>query len=213
MTDTRLGGAAIIAAAVAGIIVMAVHPTSHELFAPGKFSAVAVLGEAVHIFAILSNPVAFLGALALARYLDLPNRIAMSALAVYGFALVAVTIAATLSGLVAIPIMHKLVDQSQSSPQLELLAQYTGLLNQAFAKIYALLTSIAIALWSIPIIRTRRLPRAAGIYGLVIAPVIFVAVVSGSVRLDVHGMGAVVLLQGIWFIAVGATLYRTSRTA
>jgi hypothetical protein len=213
MTDTRLGGAAIIAAAIAAIIVMAVHPTSHELFAPGKFSTVAVIGEAVHIFAILSNPVAFLGALALARYLDSPNRLAMSALAIYGFALVAVTIAATLSGLVAIPILQKLVGQPQSSPQLEGLAQYTGLLNQAFARIYALLASIAIALWSIQIIRTRRLPLAAGIYGLVIAPVIFVAVVSGHVRLDVHGMGAVVLLQGIWFITVGAALYRTSRTA
>ncbi len=213
MTDTRLGGAAIIAAAIAGILVMAVHPTSHELFASGKFSTVAILGEAIHIVAILSNPVAFLGALALARYLDSPNRLAVSALTIYGLALVAVTIAATLSGLVAIPIMHKLVDQPQSSPQLEMLAQYTGLLNQAFAKTYALLASIAIGVWSIPIVRTRKLPLAAGIYGLVIAPVIFVAVVSGSVRLDVHGMGAVVLLQGIWFIAVGATLYRTSRTA
>jgi hypothetical protein len=212
MTDTRLGGAAMSAAAIAGIMVMAVHPTSHEILAPGKFTTIAMLGEAVHIFAIITTPIAFLGALALARHMDSPNRVAMSALAIYGFALVAVMIAATLSGLVAIPILQKLVEQPQSAAQWTGLATYSGMLNQAFARIYTILASIAIALWSVEIVRTRVLPRAAGIYGLVIAPVIFIAVGSGHVRLDVHGFGAVVLLQGIWLIAVGTALYRRSRT-
>ncbi len=201
-----------IAAAVAGTIVMAVHPTSHELLAPGKFTTIAVLGEAVHIFAIITTPVAFLGALALARHMDSPNRLAMSALAIYGFALVAIVSAATLSGLVAIPILQKMADHPESAAQWGGFAAYTGMLNQAFAKIYTLLVSIAVALWSVQIVRTRILPRAAGIYGLVIAPIIFIAVGSGHVRLDVHGFGAVVLLQGIWLVAVGTALYRTSPT-
>lgn len=198
-----------ITAAVAGITVMAVHPTSHELLTPGKFTMVAALGEAVHIFAIITTTIAFLGALALARYLDSPNRLAMSALAIYGFAAVAIAIAGTLSGLVAIPVLQKLVDQPQSAAQWHGFAEYSGLLNQAFARIYTILTSIAIALWSVAIVRSRKLPRAAGIYGLVIAPVIFLVVASGHVRLDVHGFGAMVLLQAIWSIAVGAALYRT----
>ena len=132
-----------------------------------------------------------------------------SALVIYGFATVAVMIAATLSGLVAIPVLQKMVEQPQASAQWQGFATYSGLLNQAFARIYTLLASIAIALWSVAIVRSRTLPRAAGIYGLVIAPVIFVAVASGHVRLDVHGFGAVVLLQAIWSIAVGAALYRT----
>jgi hypothetical protein len=146
---------------------------------------------------------------ALARYLDSPNRIAMSALAIYGFAVVAIVIAATLSGLVAIPVLQKLVDQPQAAAQWQGLATYSGLLNQAFARIYTILASIAIALWSVVIVRSGRLPRAAGIYGLVIAPIIFVAVAPGHVHLDVHGFGAVVLVQAIWSIAVGAALYRT----
>jgi hypothetical protein len=211
MTDTRLGGAAMIAAAIAGIIIMAVHPTSHNLLAPGKFAMVAALGEAVHIVAIISTPVAFLGALALARHLDSPNRLAMSALAFYGFALVAILSAATLSGLVAIPILQKLVEEPQAAAQWKGFAEYSGIMNQGFARIYTVLVSMAIALWSVQIVRSRMLARAAGIYGLVIAPVIFVAVGSGHVHLDVHGFGAVVLLQAIWFIAVSAALYRTSR--
>jgi hypothetical protein len=212
MTDTRLGGAAMIAAAVAGIMVMAVHPTSHELLAPGKFTMIAALGEAVHIVAIITVPFAFLGALVLARYIDSPNRLAMSALAIYGFALAAIVSAATFSGLVAIPILQKIVEQPQSAAQWEGFATYSSIVNQGFARIYTILTSIAIALWSVQIVRTRMLPRAAGIYGLVVAPVTFIAVASGHVRLDVHGFGAVVLLQGIWLIAVGAALYRTTRT-
>jgi hypothetical protein len=209
MTDTRLGGAAMIAAAVAGILVMAVHPTSHTVLAPDKFPLVAVIGEAVHIFAIITAPVAFLGALALTRHLDSPNRLAMAALAIYGFALVAIVSAATFSGLVTIPILQTIVEQPQSAAQWEGFARYSGIVNQGFARIYAILESISIALWSVQIVRTRMLPPAAGIYGLVIAPVIFIAVASGHVRLDVHGFGAVVLLQGIWLIAVGAALYRT----
>jgi hypothetical protein len=209
MTDTRLGGAAMLAAAIAGIITMAVHPTSHDVLTPGRFQTVAMLGEAVHIFAIIATTFAFLGALGLARYLDSPNRLAMSALVIYGFAAVAVVIAATLSGLVAIPVLQKLVEQPQAAAQWQGFATYSGLLNQAFARIYTLLASIAIALWSVAIVRSRKLPRAAGIYGLAIAPVIFVVVASGHVRLDVHGFGAVVLLQAIWSIAVGAALYRT----
>lgn len=187
---------------------MMVHPTSHDVLAPGQFHTVALLGEAVHIFAIITTTVAFLGALALARYMDSPNRLAMSALVIYGFAAVAVMIAATLSGLVAIPVLQKLVEQPQAAEQWQGFATYSGLLNQAFARIYALLASIAIALWSVAIVRSRKLPRAAGIYGVTIAPIIFVVVASGHVRLDVHGFGAVVLLQGIWFIATGAALYR-----
>jgi hypothetical protein len=211
MTDTRLGGAAMIAAAVAGILVMAVHPTSHALLAPGKFSTVAMLGEAVHIVAIITTPIAFLGALALARHTDSPNRLAITGLAIYGFALAAIMCAAIFSGLVAIPILQKMVEQPQSAAEWEGFAAFSGIVNQGFARIYTILVSIAIALWSVQIVQTRRLPRAAGIYGLVIAPVIFMAVASGHVRLDVHGFGAVVLLQGIWLIAVGAALYRTSR--
>ena len=169
---------------------------------------VATLGWVIHIFAIICTPFAFLGALALARYMDSPNRLAICALAIYGVALVAIVIAPTLSGLVAIPIIQKIVLEPQSAAQWQPLATYTGYLNQAFARVYTLLASIAIALWSVQMVRTRILPRAAGIYGLVISPVIFIVVGSGHVKLDVHGFGAVVLLQGIWFVATGAALYR-----
>jgi hypothetical protein len=201
-----------IAAAIAGVLTMMVHPTGHDVLASGQFTTIAAFGQAIHVFAIITAPVAFLGALALARHMDSPNRVAITALVIYGFALVAIMIAATLSGLVAIPILQKLVEQPQPAAQWQGLASFSGLLNQGFARIYTLLASIAIALWSVPIVRTRKLPRAAGIYGLVIAPVIFVAVGSGHVRLDVHGFGAVVLLQAIWFVAVGAALYRTRPT-
>jgi hypothetical protein len=212
MTDTRLGGAAMIAAAIAGIIIMAVHPASHGLLTPGQFSTVAAIGEAVHIVAIITLPIAFLGALALARHMDSPNRVAMSALAIYGFALVAIMSAATFSGLVAIPSLQRVVEQPQSAGEWRGFATYSGVVNQGFARIYTILVSIAIALWSIQIVRTRILPRAAGIYGLVVAPVIFVAVASGHVRLDVHGFGAVVLLQAIWFVSAGTALYRANRS-
>jgi hypothetical protein len=213
LSDARLGGAAMIAAAIAGIIIMALHPLGHGPMTPDHFGTGAVIGEAIHVLSIICTPFAFLGALALTRHMDSPNRLALTALAIYGFALVAIVIAPALSGLVAIPILQKMIAEPQAAAQWQTFATYTGYLNQAFARIYALLTCIAIGLWSLVIVRTRILPRGAGIYGLVISPVVFAAVGSGHVRLDAHGFGAVVLLQGVWFIIVGTALYRTRAAA
>ena len=81
-------------------------------------------------------------------------------------------------------------------------------MNQAFAKIFVVAASIAILAWSIAIVRSRALARGLGIYGIVLAPPTVVALLSGHLRLDVHGMGAVVLTQAIWFVIAGASLCR-----
>ena len=90
----------------------------------------------------------------------------------------------------------------------EILLDYNYRLNQAFARIYVVASSTAIVLWSAAIVRTRTLASGAGVYGLVMGSVAALAVVSGHVRLDVHGFGLIVLGQALWFIVVGALLLR-----
>jgi hypothetical protein len=73
-----------------------------------------------------------------------------------------------------------------------------------------MLSSGAVMLWSVAILRSHTLARSVGIYGVVIAPIIVVAVGSGHIALDVHGFGAVILLQAIWFISAGTSLWRAT---
>ena len=194
---------------VGGIVTMALHPTGHDLLASGAFDSVARLNVAVHALAIASVPATFFGALALSRRVATPDRLSIGALVVYGYAAVAVLIAAAASGFVAPAVGREMMGASGTAKEfLHAQLDYNHELNQAFAKVFTIGSSGAIALWSIAILRTRALAGWLGLYGLVIGTATIVALVSGHLRLNVHGMGLVVLGQAIWFVAVGVLLCR-----
>ena len=94
MKDNRLGGIALILGAVSGMITMSLHPvTGGHPITPAQFEKLAMLMIGVHVLAIAGIPFSFLGALALTRRLDSPNRLALAGLVVYSLSLVAVLIA------------------------------------------------------------------------------------------------------------------------
>lgn len=202
MSDDTKGGIALIASTTAGLVTMALHPLPHDVFGVSDPRGAVALGAYVHGLAIAATMIGFLGALALHVRTNDAARFSLSALVAYAFAAVAVIIAAAASGFVA----GGLALAKEPPPHAVL--QLAGLFNQAFAKIDVVAGSAAIFLWSIAIWRGRTLPRALALYGFVIGPVLALLVIAGHLRLDVHGFGAVVLLQGIWFAAAGVVLLR-----
>src|ERR1043165_4343743 len=100
MTDGRSGGLALILGTAALIVVMALHPTGHQMASAGSaVAALALLNVLVHSLAIPAPPGLFLGALAWTRIAQ--TRLSTVALVLYGFALVAGMGAALMSGFVA----------------------------------------------------------------------------------------------------------------
>jgi len=158
---------------------MALHPTT-----------VTPLSVGVHALALACLPVAFFGALILSQRLD-----ALGALVTYGFAVVAVMNAAVYSGLVAPKVVGQLPD----------LFRYTWYQNQAFALVYVMASCVAIVLWSVAMLKGA---RAIGIAGLVLGPLIIIALLSHLIGLDVHGFGAIAFTESAWFIACGVWLLR-----
>src|SRR5262245_39929622 len=67
MKSDRAGGLALIAGAIGFIVTMGLHPTAHDLLAPGAFEHAARVNVVAHALAIASMAVAFVGALALTR--------------------------------------------------------------------------------------------------------------------------------------------------
>jgi hypothetical protein len=209
MTDERKSGWALIAGTVAGIIIMSLHPSGHDIAAPGQLESVLRLSIAVHALALFSLPVLFLGAWGLSRRVETEDRVALAGLVTYAFGLAAVMNAGVLNGLVAPGILRQVfASDSPASQSARLMAGYYFRQNQAFAQVYVVAVSVAIALWSVSIIRSRRLDRALAIYGVILAPIILIALLSGHLSMGVHGFGMVVLCQGIWFIAAGVGLCR-----
>lgn len=166
------------------------------------------LNVAVHSLALVCIPILFLGALGLTRRLAAPNRLALSALVMYGFADVAVMIAAATSGLIAPGLFHHMAANPGMADAWRAALALNGHINQAFAMIFVVASSAAIVLWSAAILRSSGFSRPLGIYGCIIGPLTVIAVLSGHIRLNVHGFGLVVLVQAIWFISAGILLWK-----
>jgi hypothetical protein len=214
MTDERLGGAALIAGAVGMMITMLLHPTGHALLSAGEgFAPMAALAAGVHALGIASMPVLLLGALVLTRRLAAPGRLAVVALVVYGFAMVAGMAAAAVSGFVGPGLAREVLAAEGAQMEVwQAVASYNWRVNQAFTQVLTVGSSLALFLWSIAIVRRRDLPRGFAVYGLVAAPLTVLLLLVGHLRLDVHGFGLVVLAQAVWLIGTGVLLWRACST-
>ncbi len=186
---------------------MAVHPVGpHGLISRAEMERLELLTRAVHGLALATMPLMFLGAVVLTRRLDTPRRIAVLALALYGFALIALMGAATMSGFVAPSMLRAVVVGDALIETRRLFLDFTFRLNQGFAQVYAVGSCIAVALWSGVMVADRNFSRGLGAYGLIASLAILAALLGGHLALDVHGFGLVAFSQSIWFAIAGFVL-------
>lgn len=207
MTDDRKSGIALIVGSIGGIVTMAIHPTRAASLTGGQVAHLAIGSAAAHTLAMVSLLMLFLGACGLVRRIAAMDRIAFAAFVIYGFACVAILIAAAVSGFIVPSIMLRMVrDVPAAAQQWRIVIEGIFQINQAFAGIYSVAASLAIILWSVSALRNGGFGRGIATYGCVISPLIILGVVTGHLRLNVHGMAVIVLAQAIWFVTVGAQL-------
>jgi hypothetical protein len=146
----------------------------------------------------------------LTRRLSAGGPLSELALAFYGLSGVATLLATAASGFMASDLIAQVAaSEGEARAAAAAVLHYNGASNQAYAKVLVAASSVAIGLWSMEIVRTRLMRRAAGILGCIVATATLLILFSGHLTLDVHGFGAVVLGQAIWLIMVGAELRRT----
>ena len=207
MTDNRKAGIALIAGSLGSMVTMGLHPRGNGSLTAEQLAHLSSQSAAVHSLAIISFVLMFLGACGLVQRIAAADRIAFSALVTYGFACVAIMIAAAVSGFIVPDIMRHMVrDAPASAPQWRMIVISIFEINQAFARIYSVGASAAIILWSVCALRNGGLSRAVAIYGCIIGSLITVGIGIGHITLDVHGMTVVALGQAIWTVIVGAQL-------
>jgi hypothetical protein len=219
MTETRASGTALIAGTLGGILTMAIHPTGGGSLNADQIAHLSLVSGIAHSIAILSFVLMFLGACGLTRRLAAfagkpnPDHLAFAAVVTFGFACVAILNAAAVSGFIVPNIMRHMVrDGAATLPQYHLIIDAVFQFNQAFARLYSVGTSIAMALWSASALRNGGLGRGISIYGCVVSTLITLGIVVGHLRLNVHGMAIVVLGQAVWFIIAGVQLCRRPET-
>jgi hypothetical protein len=135
-----------------------------------------------------------------------------AALITYGAGVLLMTAAALVSGFITPRIALAVPALAPADPALiAQLATFASLFNQAFAHCAAVLMSAGIALWSLDLLRGSVGARAVAVFGILSGLGCATAVVGGVLRLDVHGMTAVVVLESAWMIGVGVLLLREAR--
>jgi hypothetical protein len=212
MRRETASGILLIAGSLLTMSVMFLHPTSHDLLAPGNFARQAHRNTLVHGAAIAAIPMLFLGLLGLSRRLGFDD-LSVAATVSYGLGAIAVFGAAVASGFVATEAIGRMIEVGEdASGMYHALLASTGWWNQAFATVGVGASATAILLWSAAILRSSRVPRLFGVAGAVIGGAILLAFLSGHLRLNIHGFGIVVLAESLWFIGVGALLIRESES-
>ncbi len=215
-----VGGTLLIVGSLASILVLSFHPTSHDLLSAENFAKYALVNRTVHGVALAAIPTVFLGLVRLSRRLGLTD-LTTAALVAYGFGGTAIMSAAVASGFVATGVFEQLLATGdgihmtpysqaagEASNVYHALALYTGLMNQGFAKVSVVASSVAILLFSAAVLKSRQMSRAAGVAGLVVGAGVLVAFLSGRLSLDVHGFGIVTYAQSGWLIWLGILLCR-----
>ncbi len=207
MTDNRKSGIALIVGSIGGIVTMAIHPVAAGGLSTAGLERLALVSAIAHSLAIVSMLVLMLGACGLTRYLAAPDRLAFTGVVIYAFAVMAILISAAVSGFIIPNLMRQQArDAAEAAPMWHIVIASIFQINQAFARIFTVAASAAVALWAGSALRSNRLSRSLAIYGCVVTALLIVAICSGFLRLNVHGMGIVALAHAIWFIWVGVQL-------
>ncbi len=214
MTDDQVSGLALIAGSAGSIITMSLHPSGH--IAAEQMEPMIRMLIGVHALALASVPVLFIGAWGLSRRGPGRDRLTMGALVLYTFALLAVMNAAVADGLVTPNILRQMVASAGSPAAIDgwrMVSRYNFYVNQGYAQVFVVASSMAILLWSVAMLRNRFLTRWLGIYGCILGGVVLLVLFSGHLRLDTHGFGAVMFAQAAWFIIAGSLLWRSEEPA
>ena len=188
------------------IITMISHPGGK--ISPVEVDRVARMLIIVHSLALACIPVVFLGAWGMTRRIGGADRLAWAGLVLYAIASIAVMNAAVCDGLLAPVLMRKIVAATPETRDMwQTLMNFNFQMNQAFARVYAMGSSLAVILWSLSILRYRTLGRGVGIYGVVLGLVTVAGICSGFLTPDRHGFGMLIFGQAIWFLIVAAEMW------
>jgi hypothetical protein len=149
------------------IITMISHPGGK--ISPAEVDHVARMLIVVHSLALASIPIIFLGVWGMTRRIGGADRLAWAGLVLYALASIAVMNAAVFDGLIAPVLMRKIVAATPETRDVwQTQMNFNFQMNQAFARVYAVGSSLAVLLWSVSILRYRTMGLGVGIYGVVL---------------------------------------------
>lgn len=203
---TRLPALALVGAGLSSVLAMAFHPTAHGVDTEARLHSLAEMSSlSMHVhLAMIGLIVALWCSLAyLARQWS-PSGWVWLATRFYAIGASALLGAALISGFLIGAYLGRMPPAASAAHEVlpSVLLAYSA--NQVLAGFGTVFLSLAIALWSVELVRSSgRLARVCGYYGIVAGAVCVAAYAGGLLSLDVTGMTAVVVAHGAWYCLLG----------
>jgi hypothetical protein len=205
--NLRTHGWSLVAGSLAGLVTMAFHPTGSAMTSHGAAGVQAqTLGVLTHSLAIGGVPLLIFGFLGLHRKLAARSQASLAAMIVFCLAAVCIVIAGVMSGFVA-PAVAAAAGSGGHSP-FGFLLTYTGMLNQAFAKLYVAGVCTAAILWGASMRGSGHAAAVTGYFGALLGGAGLFALFGGYLMLDIRGFGIFVLINAVWTAAISILLIR-----
>jgi len=207
--NVRLSGLALIAGSVGLVATLGLHPTGRGMFDPNQVESVARALVMVHSLGLASLPLWFLGACGLSKRIGTDDWLVMTGLGIYGFALAAILNAVVFDGLVTPGLARAIVNAAPDRVVgWKIAFNYNALVDEAFLRVFLVLSSVAILLWSCAILRSGALSPTLGIIGCLLGTLAAVGQVAGLIGRNPHILTMVLLGQALWLSGAGWQLYR-----
>ncbi len=201
MTRENKAALALVVGTIGTLVTMGLHPTGAESMQSASHGGSNIVGKGVHVLALAVQPLLIAGMLVLTLQLRQALDMAVTAFIAFALGIVAVMIAAAASGLISMDLIADAV--GQTGVQLEATmsqVHLAGAINQAFAKVYVGMMAAALILWSRAMRSSAHFPVALSWLGYTVGVLALAGILSGHLRLDVHGFGAVMIAQALWVL-------------
>lgn len=183
---------------------MVLHPSGGSIEYIQKIAAIIIIS---HSIAIVAIPLTVLGFWGLHKKLEDDTLLSLLAFITACIAMLAVTCAAAINGL-ALPLFANRFkgESPEVIESIRPIFKYGLALNNAFDFIFIGFLCIAILLWSVVTIRTKKLPAVLGWSGVVIVAAVVVIVASGFTLVSLNGFRIFLGALVAWLLAAAISL-------
>ncbi len=207
----RLAGVLIVVASVASILAVARHPTasSHRIAdVIAEIVRLQAADEAVHAVVMTCLAALLFAFTVFALRRGLYRQLVLGGLIAYAIGVGATLGAATVDGFIVPGIAVHVA--AADAAALAVAAQLLGacaVTIQALTKVGLVAISLGMLLWSADLVRDPREVRAVGALGFG-AALLPAAIVASGARMDPHLLAIVLIVQTLWYVAIGVLLVR-----
>jgi hypothetical protein len=205
-------GAILLSGSAVLLVMGLMHPSAIPWGDDTALAKLAVIDAFAHSLAILGTWLVLLGLVGLSRMLGVERAPVMAALIAFAMASVAVVVAAALDGFVVPKLAQQWTEADNAAGgDIRRLVRFCVLTASALTRIYLLLGTVAVSLWSWVIYRDR-LNYGLPWVGAMVCVAGVAMLIGGSAYISAHEVLALVAAQTVWMLLAALLMIRKELT-